>query len=145
MIMLFYGVTISFSSFSPSLRSSIGVPGLSPVVGCEYLHLSYPGAGRASQGTAISGFCQQVLLGISNSVGIWCLLMEWIPRCSDFWKAFPLVSDLFLCPHLSFGQEHFWFKIFNMCGWPHPSTADSAYLLDEVSTGCISSVLGISA
>jgi hypothetical protein len=29
-----------------------------------------------------------VLLGISNSVGVWCLKMEWVPR----WRAFHSVS-----------------------------------------------------
>ena len=35
-----YGVAIPFSSFNPSPNSSIGVPDLSPVLACEYLHLS---------------------------------------------------------------------------------------------------------
>ena len=26
------------------------------------------------------------------------------------------------CSCLSFGEEHFWVKIFEVCGWPHPST-----------------------
>ena len=43
---------------------------LSPMVGCEYVHLYWSGAGRTSQRTAIPGSCQQVLLGISNSVRI---------------------------------------------------------------------------
>jgi hypothetical protein len=37
-----------------------------PMVGYEYLHLNWSGAGRTSQETAIPGSCQQVLLGISN-------------------------------------------------------------------------------
>jgi hypothetical protein len=32
------------------------------MVGCEYLHLYWSGAGRSSQGTAISGPCQEALL-----------------------------------------------------------------------------------
>jgi hypothetical protein len=43
-----YTVAIPFSSFSPSPEFSIGVPDLSPMVGCKYLHLSQPAAGRAS-------------------------------------------------------------------------------------------------
>ena len=43
------------------------------MVGCEYLHFYWSSAGRTSQGTAITGTCQQVLLGIRNSVGVWCL------------------------------------------------------------------------
>jgi hypothetical protein len=40
------------------------------MVGCEYLHLYWSGAGRTSQGTAIPGSCQQALLGNSNSVRV---------------------------------------------------------------------------
>ena len=49
------------------------------MIGCKYLHLYWSGAGRTSQGTAIPGFCHQVLLGMSNSVHIGCLQMGWIP------------------------------------------------------------------
>jgi hypothetical protein len=38
------------------------------MVGCEYLHLYYSGAGRASQRTAIPGSHQQAFLGISNFI-----------------------------------------------------------------------------
>jgi hypothetical protein len=41
------------------------------VVGCEYLHLYWSGAGKASQGTAIPDLCRQALLGIGNSVCGW--------------------------------------------------------------------------
>jgi hypothetical protein len=50
------------------------------MLGCECLHLYWSGAGRASQETAIPGSCQQALLGISNSVEVWCLQMGWISR-----------------------------------------------------------------
>jgi hypothetical protein len=63
------GVAIPFSFFDPSPSSSWEVPRISPMVVCEYLHLYWSGAGRASQGTATTGSCQQVLLGISNGVG----------------------------------------------------------------------------
>jgi hypothetical protein len=36
----------------------------------EYLHLYWSDTGRTTQGTAISGTCQQVLLGISNSIWV---------------------------------------------------------------------------
>jgi hypothetical protein len=42
------------------------------------------------------------------------------------------------CLFLSFGQEHFWVKIFEMPGWPHVSTGGRVYLLEVVSRGCIS-------
>jgi hypothetical protein len=63
-----YGVAIPFSSLNPSLNSSIGIPRLSPMVSCKYLHLSQSAAGRASQRTDMSGSCVQAQLGISNSV-----------------------------------------------------------------------------
>jgi hypothetical protein len=68
-----YGVANPFSSFIVSHNSSIGIPMLRPMVGCEHLHLDWSGSGRASQGRAISSSCQQALLGISNSVWVWCL------------------------------------------------------------------------
>ena len=57
---------IPFISFT-SPTSSIVVPGLSLMVGCEYLHLYWSGAGKTSQGTAIPGSSQQALIGISYS------------------------------------------------------------------------------
>jgi hypothetical protein len=42
------------------------------------------------------------------------------------------------CPCSSFGQEHFWVKIFEIDGCPHPLTRDHDYLLEVVSTGSIS-------
>ena len=53
------------------LAPALEVPMLSPMVGCEHLHLHLSGSGRQ----AISGSCQQVLLGICNSVWVWCLYM----------------------------------------------------------------------
>ena len=79
------------------------------------------------------GFCLQALLGISNSVGAWCLQMGWIPWWGGLWMAFPLVSVPFFCPCLSFEQEHFWVKIFELHRWLHPSTEGHAYLLEVVS------------
>jgi hypothetical protein len=70
-----YGVTSHFSSFSPFSNFSIVDPMLSSMVGCK-LYLS--GCGRASEETADSGSCQQAVLGIHNSVWVWCLYMEWI-------------------------------------------------------------------
>ena len=40
----------------------------------------------------MSGSCQQELLGIGNSVWVWCLQMPWIPRWGSFWIAFPSIS-----------------------------------------------------
>ena len=59
---------MGLQSFSPFHSSFIVVSGLGPIVGYEYLHLYLSGAGRTFQGSAIPGSCQQVLLGISNTV-----------------------------------------------------------------------------
>jgi len=55
------------------------------------------------------------------------------------------VSVPFFCLCLSFGQEHFWVKNFEISGWPYPSTGVCAFLLKVVSTGSPSPLLGISA
>jgi hypothetical protein len=53
---------------------------LHPIDDCEHLLLYLSGTGRSSQETAISGSCQQALVGIYNSVWFWWLFMGWIPR-----------------------------------------------------------------
>jgi hypothetical protein len=47
------------------------------------------------------------------------------------------------CPCIFFRQEQFWVKYFKMGGWPHPSTTGHVYLLDLVSLGSVSSLLGV--
>jgi hypothetical protein len=74
-----YGGANPFSSFSPTPNSSIGVPKLSPMAAFELPHLYWSGCGTASHRTAIPGSWQQVFLGISISVWVWCLQMGWIP------------------------------------------------------------------
>jgi hypothetical protein len=64
--------------------------------GCEHPLLYFSGTGRASQETAISDSCKQVLVDIQNSVWVWWLYMEWIPRCGSLWMVIPSVS----VPHL---------------------------------------------
>ena len=59
---------------------------------CEHPLLYLPGTGRASQETAISGSCQQALVGIHNSVWVWWLFMGWIPRWGSLWMVIPSVS-----------------------------------------------------
>jgi hypothetical protein len=58
-------------------NSSNRVPVLSPMSGCMHLHLYWSGLGRASQGTAIPGSCQQALLGISNIYFVFMVKMSW--------------------------------------------------------------------
>jgi hypothetical protein len=103
-IVLLMGLN-SLSSFSPSPSSSTGVHGLSPMVDCEYLCLYWSGAGRTSQGTTILGSCQQVLLGISNSVGGWCLQMS---GEGGLWIAYPSVSVPFFVPVFPLDRTIFW-------------------------------------
>jgi hypothetical protein len=87
-----YGTTNPFSSLGLFSRSSIGDSLLSPMVGLEHPPLYFSGTGRASQETAISGSCQQALVGIHNSVWVWWLYLGWIPRWGSLWMAFPSVS-----------------------------------------------------
>ena len=69
-----FGILHQYCSFygaaNPFSNSSIGEPGLCPIVGLEHLPLYLSGSGRASQETDISGSCQQGLLGIHNSVWV---------------------------------------------------------------------------
>ena len=74
------------SSFSPFSSFSTRDPVLSPVVGCEHLSVYSSGSDRASQEISISGFCQQALPGICNSVQVWWLYMDWIPGWSTNWE-----------------------------------------------------------
>ena len=77
---------------SPSHNSSIWVPVLSLMVGCEHPHLYWSGSGKASQETPVSGSCQQELFGINNSVWVWWMHVGWIPRWDSLCTAFPSVS-----------------------------------------------------
>ena len=53
--------------------------------------------------------------------------------------AFPSVCST-LCPYISFRQEQFWVKIFEMGGWPNPSMRSHAYPLYKVTTGPLPSL-----
>jgi hypothetical protein len=71
LILLFFLLVANpFSSFSPFSNSSIGDPVLSPMVGCKHPPLYLSGSGRASQETAVSGFCQQAFLSIHSRVWV---------------------------------------------------------------------------
>jgi hypothetical protein len=76
-----YGAANPFSSLGPFSSSFIGDPVLCPMDDSEHPLLYLSGTGRASQETAISGSCQQALVGIHNSVWFSWLFMGWIPRC----------------------------------------------------------------
>jgi hypothetical protein len=47
---------------------------LSPKLGCEHPPLYLSGTGGVSQETAITGFCQQALVGINKSVWVWLIV-----------------------------------------------------------------------
>jgi hypothetical protein len=112
------------SFFSPSLNSCIGVPMLSPMVGCKHSHLYWSGSDRSSQWTAIPGPCQQTLLGISNSVWVWCLQMGWI--LGGAVSAWTFLQSPLHCSTFSFRHEQFCVNIFEMSRWLHPSTRSHA-------------------
>jgi hypothetical protein len=84
---------------------------LSLMVGCEYLHLHWSGAGRTSQGAAIPGSYQQALLGIRSSV-IWYLEIGWIPRWSGLGMIFPSVSVPLFVPVFPYNSKISGLRIF---------------------------------
>ena len=83
-----------FISLGPLSSSFIGDLLLSPMDGCEHPLMYLSGIGNASQETAISGTCQQDLVGIHNSVRVWWLFMGWIARWGNLWMVSPSVSAL---------------------------------------------------
>ena len=89
-----YRVADPFSSLGTFSSSFIGDPVLHPMDGCEHPLLYLSGTGRTSQETALSGSCQQALVGIHNSVWVWWLFMEWIPRWGSVWMVIPSFSAL---------------------------------------------------
>jgi hypothetical protein len=66
----FYGAAKPFNSLGPFSSSSTENSVLSPVDDCEHPFRYLSGTGRASQETVILGSCQQVLVGIHNSVWV---------------------------------------------------------------------------
>jgi hypothetical protein len=87
-----YRAADPFCSLGTYLSSFIGYPVLHAIDDCEHQPLYLLGTGIASQETAISGSCQQYLVGICNSVWVWWLLMGWIPRQGSLWLVLPSVS-----------------------------------------------------
>lgn len=118
-------------------NSSTGVPVLSPMVGWEHPHLYWSGSGRASQETAVSGSCQQALLGISNTVWIWYLHVGWIPRWGSLWMAFPSVSALLLVSVFPLDRNNSRLIFWRLVGCPIPQPGElcltSGYGLDRFS------------
>ena len=97
----------------------IGVPVLSLIVICKHHKCICIGQTLAQpQGIAIPGSCQQVLLGICNSVWGWCLKMGWIPRWGSLWMAISSVSDPFFVPAFPLERNHSGLKILRWVGGP---------------------------
>jgi hypothetical protein len=112
-----YEVANPFSLYTPCPNFHNGFPVLSPMFDCVHSHLYLSGSGRASQGTAVSCSHQQAILGICNSVWVWCLHVGWIPRWGSHCMAFTSVYvgfTHFLC--ISFIQEKFCVKILKTGG-----------------------------
>ena len=116
-----YGVVNPFRSFIPFSNASIREPLLSLMICCKPPHLYLLGSGRASQKTAISVSCQQALLGISDSVWVWCLYMRWIPRWGSLWVTFPSVSVPHFVPIFPLDMGNARLKIWRWVGVPIPN------------------------
>ena len=87
-----YGAENTFRSLGTFSIPFIWDPVLCPMDDCEHPLLYLSGTGRASQETAISGSCQQALVGICYSVWVWWLYMGWIPRWGSVWMVILSVS-----------------------------------------------------
>jgi hypothetical protein len=75
-----YRVADPFSSLGTFSSSSIGGPVIHPIADCEHPLMCFLGPGIVSQETAISGSFQQNLASVCNGVGVWKVIMGWIPR-----------------------------------------------------------------
>jgi hypothetical protein len=89
-----YRVANPFSSLGTFSSSFFRGPVIHPIDDCEHLLLCLLGPGIASQETAVSGFCQQNLAGICNSVWVWWLIMGWTPGWGSLWMVLPFASAL---------------------------------------------------
>jgi hypothetical protein len=95
-----YGAGNPFSSTGPFSTSSTGDSVFSLMVGWEHSPLYLSDTGRAPPETATSGYCQQALVRIHNSVWVWRLYMGWITRWCSLWTrclSLSLCSTLCLC------------------------------------------------
>jgi hypothetical protein len=99
-----YGIANLFNSFSPLPNSSFWDVFAQPNGWLLASTSVFYRLWQSSQETAIAGYCQQAVFGISNSVWDCCLYMGWIPISLD-WLFFSLWS--ILCSHISFRQEQF--------------------------------------
>ena len=104
-----YRVAILLCSSSPSASSPIGVPELSLMVGPRQPQTHWSVAGRPFQGISIPGSCLQAHLGNSNSVCQGLVPADRMdPQVGWSWDGPSFSLYTYLCPCLSFGQEHFY-------------------------------------
>jgi hypothetical protein len=113
-----------FSSLGTFSSIFIGDPVLHPMDGCEHPFLHLSGTARTSQVTAVSGACQQALVGIHNSVWVWWLYMGWIPRWGSLWMVIPLVSASHFVSFMGI--------LFPVLKWTKVSTLWSSFLVLQV-------------
>jgi hypothetical protein len=95
-----YRVADPISSLGIFSSSSIGGPVIHPIADCEHPLLCFPGTGLASQETAITGFLQQNLADVCNSVFVWWLIMGWTPGGAvSGWSILPehVLSEVLFC------------------------------------------------
>jgi hypothetical protein len=121
---------------APSPDSSIGIPVLSPMVGCETSHLycqalAEPLRRQLYQIPVSKHFlASEILSQFGFSCGIDPQVVQSLGGLS-----FSLCSTL--CSSFSFRSEQFCVKILEMGGWPHPSSGApcliSVYGLDRFS------------
>ena len=89
-----HGAATPLNSFNPFSISAIQHPVFGPRVGCEHLPLYLSGSDTASQETAISGSCQQVLVGFHNVSGFGACIWDGSPGGGSLWMVIPSVSAL---------------------------------------------------
>jgi hypothetical protein len=118
-------IIVSMGLQTPSSPSFLA---LTPPLGSPHSVWYLVACIRICNGQAISGFCQQVLLGISNRVCVWCLQIEWIPSWGSLWMAFPSVSDPFFVPAFLFDRRKSGIILVRWVGGPisQPGTMFSA-------------------
>ena len=81
-----------FSSLDTFSSSSIGGPGIHPIVDCEHPLLCLLSPGLVSQRTAITPSLQQRLASVCNGVSFWMLIMGWIPGYGSLYMVHPFIS-----------------------------------------------------
>jgi hypothetical protein len=88
--------------------------------GCMHQCLYWSGSLRASQERVLPGFCQQMLLGISNSFWICCLQMVLSPRWGSLWMAFVSFSAPLFVPAFPFDRRNSGLLFSRYVGGPIP-------------------------